>query len=131
MADKISSALCADVPELAVSDRGGDRDNRKVGDGEVVMGGRIISPPRGGPRTIPFEIPSPSPRGETGAGAGGTSIRKLTCMCLFILDPFMPCHTAGPAFLASGTGPGEYLLAFVVGDPGQETGGEAVCGGDF
>ena len=29
--------------------------------------------------------------------AGGTSIRKFTCMCLFMFDPFIPCHTAGPA----------------------------------
>lgn len=64
--------------------------------------------------------------------AGGTSIKKLTCMCLFILDPFIPCHTAGPALCASGTGPGENRLEDnIVGDPGQDTGGETDMGAVF
>ena len=64
--------------------------------------------------------------------AGGTSIKKLTCICLFILDPFIPCHTAGPALCASGTGPGENRLEDnIVGDPGQDTGGETDMGAVF
>ena len=36
-----------------------------------------------------------------------TSMRKLTCMCRFMFEPLIPCHTAGTADTAGGRGLGE------------------------
>jgi hypothetical protein len=108
MADRISSDLWGDM-DIDISGLGGDRG---VGQNGGDMGGLIISP-----------------RGSVGDEAGGTSIRKFTCMCLFILEPLIPCHTAGPSFLATGTGPCAKRLEESVGEPGQDTGGETEKGG--
>jgi hypothetical protein len=80
----MSSDLCGEM-DIDMSGLGGDRG---VGQNGGDMEGLIISP-----------------RGRAGDEAGGTSIRKFTCICLFIFEPFIPCHTAGPSFLATGTGP--------------------------
>ena len=105
MADKISSDLCGEMSGLG-GDRGGTGQN--WGD----MGGLMMSP-----------------RGSVGDDAGGTSIKKLTCICRFILEPFIPCHTAGPSFRATGTGPWVNRFEDSVGEPGHETGGETEKGG--
>jgi hypothetical protein len=108
MAESISSDLCGDM-DIDISGLGGDRG---VGQNGGDMGGLMMSP-----------------KGSVGDEAGGTSIRKFTCICLFILEPLIPCHTAGPSLRATGTGPWAKRLEDRVGEPGQETGGETEKGG--
>lgn len=108
MADRMSSDLCGEI-DIDISGLGGDRGvGQKGGD----IGGLIISP-----------------RGRVGDEAGGTSIKKFTCICRFMLEPFIPCHTAGPSFLATGIGPCAKRFEESVGEPGQDTGGETENGG--